>query len=103
MGWIYTHFSVPNGTAGGELQLGHSAYFNTAVTKQDILMNTFDITLQNTPPQAPDMFNPEVGEQTCGIIPKLYETKHKSNMRWIKSVVKGFSKIQPKMSKKNTF
>ena len=61
------------------------------------------ITLQNTPPQAPDMFNPEVGEQTCGIIPKLYETKHKSNMRWIKSVVKGFSKIQPKMSKKNTF
>ena len=21
MGWIYTHFSVPNGTAGGELQL----------------------------------------------------------------------------------
>ena len=53
------------------------------------------ITLHHPRPQ-PDMFNPKVGEQTCCIIQKLYETKHKSNMGW-------FPKIQPKMSKKSTF
>ena len=50
-------------------------------------------------PQAPDMFNPKVSAQTCGIIQKVYETKQNTTMGLIKSVVGGFSEIQPKMSK----
>ena len=50
-------------------------------------------------PQAPDRFNPKVSEQTCGIIQKLYETKHIETMTFGKSVMAHFSKIEPKMSK----
>ena len=50
-------------------------------------------------PQAPDRFNPKVRVQTCGIIQKLYETKHIETMMFGKSVIALFSKIEPKMSK----
>ena len=50
-------------------------------------------------PQAPDRFNPKVSEQTCGIIQKLYETKHIETMTFGKSVMAHFSKIEPKTSK----
>ena len=50
-------------------------------------------------PQAPDRFNPKVRVQTCGIIQKLYETKHIETMMFGKSVIAFFSKIEPKMSK----
>ena len=50
-------------------------------------------------PQAPDMFNPKVSAQTCGIIQKVYETKQNTTLGLIKSVVGGFSEIQSKMSK----
>ena len=52
-------------------------------------------------PQAPDRFNPKVRVQTCGIIQKLYETKHIETMMSVKSVMSHFSKIEPKMSKKD--
>ena len=48
-------------------------------------------------PQAPDRFNPKVSE--CGIIQKLYETKHIETMMFGKSVIALFSKIEPKTSK----
>ena len=50
-------------------------------------------------PQAPDRFNPKVSAQTCGIIQKLYETKHIETMTFGKSVMGHFSKIEPKTSK----
>ena len=50
-------------------------------------------------PQAPDRFNPKVSAQTCGIIQKLYETKHTETMTFGKSVMGHFSKIEPKTSK----
>ena len=50
-------------------------------------------------PQAPDRFNPKVSEQTCGIIQKLYETKHIETMTFGKSVMAHFSKIEPKTLK----
>ena len=56
--------------------------------------------LFNTP-QAPDRFNPKVTVNTCGIIQKLYETKHIETMTFVKSVMGHFSKIEPKMSKKD--
>ena len=52
-----------------------------------------------TSPQAPDRFNPKVRVQTCGIIQKLYETKHIETMMFGKSVIALFSKIEPKTSK----
>ena len=52
-------------------------------------------------PQAPDMFNPKVRVQTCGIIQKLYETKHIETMMFVKSVIALISKIEPKTSKKD--
>ena len=52
-------------------------------------------------PQAPDRFNPKVRVQTCGIIQKLYETKHIETMTFGKSVMGHFSKIEPKTSKKD--
>ena len=53
----------------------------------------------STPPQAPDRFNPKVTVNTCGIIQKLYETKHIETMTFGKSVMAHFSKIEPKTSK----
>ena len=50
-------------------------------------------------PQAPDRFNPKVSAQTCGIIQKLYETRHIETMTFGKSVMGHFSKIEPKTSK----
>ena len=47
------------------------------------------------------MFNPKFGAQTCGIIQKVYETRQNTNMGLVKSVVGGFSKIEPKTSKKD--
>ena len=52
-------------------------------------------------PQAPDRFNPKVRVQTCGIIQKLYETKHIETMMFVKSVIALITKIEPKMSKKD--
>ena len=52
-------------------------------------------------PQAPDRFNPKVTVNTCGIIQKLYETKHIETMTFVKSVMGHFSKIEPKTSKKD--
>ena len=52
-------------------------------------------------PQAPDRFNPKVTVNTCGIIQKLYETKHIETMMFVKSVMGHFSKIEPKTSKKD--
>ena len=40
-------------------------------------------------PQAPDRFNPKVTVNTCGIIQKLYETKHIETMTFVKSVIHG--------------
>ena len=54
-----------------------------------------------TSPQAPDRFNPKVTVNTCGIIQKLYETKHIETMTFVKSVMGHFSKIEPKTSKKD--
>ena len=54
-----------------------------------------------SPPQAPDRFNPKVTVNTCGIIQKLYETKHIETMTFVKSVMGHFSKIEPKTSKKD--
>ena len=51
-------------------------------------------------PQTPDRINPKVSAQTCGIIQKLYETKHIETMMFVKSVMGHFSKIEPKLSKK---
>ena len=53
----------------------------------------------NISPQAPDRFNPKVSAQTCGIIQKLYETKHIETMTFGKSVMAHFSKIEPKTLK----
>ena len=50
-------------------------------------------------PQAPDRLNPKVSAQTCGIIQKLYETRHIETMTFGKSVMGHFSKIEPKISK----
>ena len=50
-------------------------------------------------PQAPDRFNPKVTVNTCGIIQKVYETKHIETMMFGKSVIALFSKIEPKTSK----
>ena len=50
-------------------------------------------------PQAPDRFNPKVTVNTCGIIQKVYETKHIETMTFGKSVMAHFSKIEPKTSK----
>ena len=51
-------------------------------------------------PQAPDRYYLKVSVQTCGIIQKLYETKHiVETMIFVKSVMAHFSKIEPKMSK----
>ena len=47
-------------------------------------------------PQAPDRFTPKVPVNTCGIIQKLYETKHIETMTFVKSVMGHFSKIEPK-------
>ena len=55
----------------------------------------------HTTPQAPDRFNPKVRVQTCGIIQKLYETKHIETMMFVKSVIALISKIEPKTSKKD--
>ena len=55
--------------------------------------------IQCIAPQAPDRFNPKVRVQTCGIIQKLYETKHIETMMFVKSVIALFSKIEPKTSK----
>ena len=52
-------------------------------------------------PQAPDRFNRKVTLQTCGIIQKLYETKHIDSMTFGKSVMGHFSKIEPKTPKKD--
>ena len=59
--------------------------------------------LKHHPPQAPDRFNPKVTVNTCGIIQKLYETKHIETMTFVKSVIVigHFSKIEPKTSKKD--
>ena len=51
-------------------------------------------------PQAPDRFNPKVTVNTCGIIQKVYETKHIETMMFVKSVMGHFSKKEPKTSKK---
>ena len=61
--------------------------------------NTFKGTSRHKAPQAPDRFNPKVRVQTCGIIQKLYETKHIETMMFGKSVIALFSKIEPKTSK----
>ena len=54
-----------------------------------------------TPGPRPDRFNPKVTVNTCGIIQKLYETKHIETMTFVKSVMGHFSKIEPKTSKKD--
>ena len=42
-----------------------------------------NICQMNESPQAPDRFNPKVTVNTCGIIQKLYETKHiETMMSW---------------------
>merc|ERR1712079_262327 len=43
------------------------------------------LTFIKMPPQAPDRFNPNVRVQTCGIIQKLFETKHIETMMFGKS------------------
>ena len=50
-------------------------------------------------PQAPDRFNPKVTVNPCGIIQKVYETKHIETMMFVKSVMGHLSKIAPKTSK----
>ena len=51
----------------------------------EFILTSHYLTNHILPPQAPDMFNPKVSLQTCGIIQKLYKTKHNINMaqyRW---------------------
>ena len=64
-----------------------------------ILTSMYIVSTIFFPPQAPDRFNPKVSAQTCGIIQKLYETKHIETMTFGKSVMGHFSKIEPKTSK----
>ena len=90
-------FAVESGQDGIILNIGNIFYCLLLMPEERLFIVYCKIML-NTP-QAPDRFNPKVSEQTCGIIQKLYETKHIETMTFGKSVLGHFSKIEPKTSK----
>ena len=73
-------------TPTGKIRSNH-LLLKPKVTSRDLVSSSDDYS-----PQAPDRFNPKVRVQTCGIIQKLYETKHIETMTFGKSVMAHFSK-----------
>ena len=86
---------VPGPGGGGRCHCSHG-HWSPHCT---LTLDRSQVNISSVSPQAPDRFNPKVRVQTCGIIQKLYETKHIETMMFGKSVMGHFSKIEPKTSK----